>query len=146
MLNIIGRVQNLRGIPINVHGQLVFERCNLSLNALLQLCKANIHITRPSLSESNAYPCFKSSIHIESKSGPNLTLSDSNAYTCLNSRIHIESKSGPTLPSRILMPTLAYTKAYTLKRNLVLTLPSRNLMPTLAYTKAYTLNQNLVSH
>src|ERR1700738_4462971 len=38
MLNIIGRLQNLRRNPINVNGTLIFKRCDFSLNPLLQLC------------------------------------------------------------------------------------------------------------
>ena len=38
MLNIIGRLQNLCGYPINVHKTLVLKRCDLGLNPLLQLC------------------------------------------------------------------------------------------------------------
>ena len=40
MLNIIGRLQNsLRRIPVDVDGQLVLKRSDLSLNPLFQLCK-----------------------------------------------------------------------------------------------------------
>jgi hypothetical protein len=38
MLNIIGRLQNLRRNPINVYGTLILKRCDLGLNPLLQRC------------------------------------------------------------------------------------------------------------
>jgi hypothetical protein len=76
--------------------------------------KRNQVITLPSRNQYLNY-----SLNIESKSGLRLTLSESNAYPCFKSSIYIESKSGLTLPSRNLMPTLASNQAYTLNQNLV---------------------------
>jgi hypothetical protein len=39
MLNIIGRLQNVRRNPININGTLVLKRCDFRLYPLLQLCQ-----------------------------------------------------------------------------------------------------------